>query len=201
MSPQPPLDERLVHVALDLLAEEGLERLTLRRIARRAGVSHGAPLRHFQSFAELCSEVAAQGFALLTESMDKAAAQLPPGAGSRARLAAGAGAYVAAAVANPGLFALMFRTRDLDPDNPLYQSESMRAFDRLLELVRAAQDAGWRDDQDTRRLAGSVWATVHGLATLWSLGAFSGPVPGVSLDDALSTTLDLVLDDQRGETT
>ena len=52
-------DERLVQVALALLADEGLEALTLRRIARRAGVSHGAPLRHFSSFSALRSEIAA----------------------------------------------------------------------------------------------------------------------------------------------
>ena len=56
------LRDRLVRTTLDLLSEQGLEGLSLRSIARRAGVSHGAPLRHFASLADLLSEVAAHGF-------------------------------------------------------------------------------------------------------------------------------------------
>jgi len=193
-----PLKARLVEVALGLLAREGLEALTLRRIARRAGVSHGAPLRHFRSFADLRSEVAARGFAMLSEAIEKSGAQLPPGTGPLARLAAAGRAYVESAVAHPGLFALMFRAGDLDPDNAAFASEAAAAFEHLLRHVRAAQDAGWQAQRDTRLLAGSVWAGVHGLATLWSQGALAGPLDGASLDAVLSNTLELVLSDRRG---
>ena len=197
--PTEPLGQRLVQVALDLLADEGIEALTLRRIARRAGVSHGAPLRHYRSLADLLSEVAARGFQQLSEALEKSAAQLPPGAGPMARLEAAARAYVETAVANPGLFALMFRPVDLDVANPRFVGEAAGAFEQLVRLVRAAQDAGWQPGRDTRLLAGCVWAAVHGLATLWAQGAFAGPVGGASLDDALEITLELV-GDQRGET-
>ena len=196
--PTEPLDQRLVQVALDLLADEGLESLTLRRIARRAGVSHGAPLRHYRSLADLLSEVAARGFQQLSEALEKSAAQLPPGVGPMARLEAAARAYVETAVANPGLFALMFRPEDLDVANPRFMREGSGAFEQLVRLVRATQDAGWHSGRDTRLLAGCVWAAVHGLATLWAQGAFAGPVAGASLEDALEITLELVLD-QRGE--
>jgi AcrR family transcriptional regulator len=109
-----PLDQRLVTIALDLLRDEGLEGLTLRRIARRAGVSHGAPLRHFRSLADLLSEVAAVGFRMLSEGVEKSGSQVSPDAGPHARLRAAGRAYVEIAVANPGLFALMFRPEDLD---------------------------------------------------------------------------------------
>jgi len=190
--PREPLDGRLVQVALDLLANEGIERVSLRRIARRAGVSHGAPLRHFPSLASLLAEVAACGFRLLSESIEKAGAQLPPGAGARARLDAAGRAYVNVAVENPALFALMFRPDRLDPDNAACRRESAAAFERLANLVRSSQDAGWHPEGDTRVLAGSVWAAVHGLAALWAQGAFAGAVPGASLADALDTTLELV---------
>lgn len=195
-----PLDERLVQTALELLAQEGVEGLSLRRIARRAGVSHGAPLRHFRSLADLLAEVAARGFARLSAAIEAGVASLPPDAGPLTRLAAAARAYVACAVANPGLFALMFRNDALDATNPAFARDADAAFAVLLRHVRATQDHGWQAQCDTRLLAGSMWASVHGLATLWAQGAFQGAVPGATLDDALRITLELVGDDRRGGT-
>jgi AcrR family transcriptional regulator len=199
-APAPSLDERLVEVALEVLAQEGPEGLSLRGIARRAGVSHGAPLRHFGSLAELRSEVAARGFRQLSEAVDASAAELPPGAGPLARLAAAGRAYVATAVARPGLFALMFRPAELDARHPALQREGMAAFEQLLRHVRTAQDAGFHPGRDTRLLAGSVWAAVHGLAMLWSQGALTAPLSDASLDEVLATTLELVLGGRPGGT-
>jgi AcrR family transcriptional regulator len=193
-----PLDERLVEVTLELLAEEGLEGLSLRNVARRAGVSHAAPARHFRSLADLLAEVAARGFALLSEAMLRSDAQLPPRADVVTRLSAAARAYVECAVANPALFALMFRTEDLDVGNASFARDSRAAFDGLLHHVRACQASGWQAERDTRLLAGSMWAAVHGLATLWSQGAYQAPIPGASLEDALTTTLELVALDRQG---
>ena len=75
---------------------------------------------------------------------------------------------------------------------------SHEAFEQVVRAVRAAQDAGWRAGIDTRLLAGCVWASVHGLATLWSSGAFT-VTHTRSLDEAIETTLELVAGDQRGE--
>lgn len=204
MAPPDPLRDRLVQEAIRLLAEEGTAALSLRRLARRAGVSHGAPLRHFRSLAELRSEVAAHGFRLLTEAVEKRSAQLPAGAGARARLAAAGRAYVESAVASPGLFALMFRPDQLDPESPAFRRDAGAAFAQLLARVRTAQDAGWQVERDTPQLAAAVWAAVHGLATLWSQGAVQSAVEGAaatppSLDDVLALTLELVLG-ERGDT-
>jgi AcrR family transcriptional regulator len=198
--PSGPLDERLVDVAEELLDRDGLEALSLRRIARRAGVSHGAPLRHYPSLAALLSEVAARGFRLLSETIDKSAAQLPSGAGPWARLAAAGRGYVELAVARPGLFALMFRPEALDEKNPELARASAEAFEQLVRLVRAAQDAGWRAEHDTRLLSGCVWAAVHGLALLWAQGAFAvaAEASGATLDDAVRTTMELVHDQPGG---
>ncbi|MEN8183359.1 MAG: TetR/AcrR family transcriptional regulator [Myxococcota bacterium] len=198
--PRAPLDERLIRVTLDLLAHEGLGAVSLRRIARRAGVSHGAPLRHFRGLAGLLAEVAAQGFQLLSEAVEKSGAQLPPGTPPLERLRAAGRAYVESAVAHRELFALMFQPNRLDWENPFLVRESAAAFEQLVRQVRAAQDAGWQQDRETRLLAGSVWATVHGLAALFAQGALAGPLPRASLDDVLDTTLELVLGDRQGET-
>ncbi len=108
------------------------------------------------------------------------------------RLSVAGRAYVECVLARPGLFALMFRTGDLDLENQAYAREAPAAFEALLLHVRRAQAEGWQPGRDERLLAGSLWAAVHGLATLWAQGAFQGPVPDASLDDALTTTLELV---------
>lgn len=190
-----PLDERLVEAALAILADEGLEALTLRSVARSAGVSHGAPARHFRSLADLRAAVAARGFSLLSEAMRTADAQLPERADPRSRLRTGSRAYAECAVAHPALFALMFREDALDISNPSFQRESAAAFDHLLNGVRGAQATGWQAGRDARLVAGSVWAAIHGLASLWSQGSFERPTPGASLDDVLETTLDLFVSD------
>jgi AcrR family transcriptional regulator len=188
-----PLKERLVAATLDLLDETGIESLTLRAIARRSGVSHGAPLRHFRSLADLLAEVAAHGFRLLDRSIAEAAGQLPPGAGPLARLRAAGAAYVAVAVQHPGLFGLMFRPDTIDVSNARFGIDSSAAFERLLLHVRALQDTGWHTGRDSRQLAGVVWAQVHGVATLWAHGAFAGPIPEADLDSMIELSLDLGL--------
>jgi AcrR family transcriptional regulator len=199
MKHREPPRERLIRTALDLLAEQGLEGMTLRNIARRAGVSHGAPLRHFASLADLLAEVAAHGFRTLSEAIEKAAAQLRPDVGPLARLRIGSRAYVECAVANAALFALMFRPELLDAGNASYQHDGGAAFERVVVQVRAAQEAGWHPRRDTRVLAATIWASLHGLATLWAHGALSGPVPGASLEDALTTALELLMDAAPGD--
>ena len=192
------LDERLVQTTLDLLADEGLPGLSLRQIARSTGVSHGAPLRHFRGLADLLSEAAARGFAGLSEAIQQAIDELPRRSTPLDGLAACARAYVETAVAHPALFSLMFQPDRLDWSNPRLIEASHRAFEHLLEQVRAAQATGWRSGTEPRLLAGSLWSALHGLATLWSQGALSGPVPDASLDEALATTLELVLSDPQG---
>jgi AcrR family transcriptional regulator len=191
--PALPLAERLVAASEAILAEEGLEGLTLRRVAARAGVTHGAPLRHYRSFAALRSEVAARGFRQLSEAMEAGASGVPPGGGPLARLAACARAYLGAAVAAPALFALMFRPELLDFEHGDLARAAAASFDRLVGFVRAAQDAGWHTGRPTRRLAGTLWSAIHGLSLLWAQGAYPAVVPDTSLEEALASTLDLVL--------
>ncbi len=194
-----PLNERLVQVALELLAEEGIEALTLRSLARRAGVSHGAPARHFKSLSDLRAEVAATGFRLLSEAIDKSAAAIRLDGDPLLRLRAAGRAYVECALANPGLFALMFRAGDLDCNNESFKRDSTAAFERLLHHTREAQESGWQTGRDSHLLAGSLWVSVHGFATLWAGGAYQAGIPHASIDDALTTNLQLIADIEQGE--
>lgn len=192
-----PTRDRLLTAAREVVAKEGLEGLTLRAIAREAGVSHGAPLRHFPTLASLLAAVAAQGFARLIEAVDEAVAgadrQAAAGhtraaaAGSdggpggpngpdhhgRAldRLAAAGSAYVAVAVAEPGVFSITFRPERCDTADPEYQRLGEASFGQLVGLVEGAQAEGWHPDEPPRLLAAVLWAQAHGTAELLMHGA------------------------------
>jgi AcrR family transcriptional regulator len=203
------LRDRLVEAALEILLQEGIEALTLRSVARRVGVSHGAPARHFRSLADLRAEVAAVGFRLLSEAIEKSSALIPADASADRdlpiasdafrRLSAAGHAYLDCALANPGLFALMFRRGDLDSENASLARDSSAAYNGLLEHVRVAQAAGWKSTDDSGLLAGALWASIHGLATLWLLGAYQEVNPSASLDDAVATMMALSAQDRKGE--
>jgi AcrR family transcriptional regulator len=175
--------DRLLQAARDVLADHGLEGLTLRAIARQAGVSHGAPLRHFPTLAALLSAVAAEGFARLQatvtagiEAAEREAAAAGDDLGPRRRLAAAGRAYVRFALDDPGVFSVTFRPERVDLTNPAYQAEGYKAFHQLVGLVVAAQADGWHPDERADELAAVAWAAVHGIATLALHGGLTGAV-------------------------
>jgi AcrR family transcriptional regulator len=196
MTPPHPagLRQRLIDTTVEVLAERGPEGTTLREIARRAGVSHGAPLRHFDSLTSLLSEVAANGFADLEASVDSAAATA--GDHPRARLAAGGRGYIDFALANPGVFALMWRSDLVDFTRPGLAEAGAAAFASLTRLVESCQRQGWQEKADTAVVAGALWATVHGLAQLWLFGVLARTTRTTSIDAVRKTAFGLLLDDQ-----
>jgi AcrR family transcriptional regulator len=161
----PSTRARLVDTARAYLDAEGVEGIGLREIARRAGVSHGAPQRHFPTLGGLLAAVAADGFRDLYASVD-AAVRSQPGDDALGRLRAAAHGYVDFARTHPGVFALMFRRDLCDVSDPDYLTTGGIAFGQLVALVADAQAAGFRPDVPAPELAGVVWATVHGLASL-----------------------------------
>ena len=188
------LRRRLIEAAVELLAERGPEGTSLREIARRAGVSHGAPLRHFDSLTSLLSEVAANGFADLEASVDSAAATA--GEHPRARLAAGGRGYLDFALANPGVFALMWRFDLVDFAMPGLAEAGAAVFASLTRLVESCQRQGWQEKADTVLVAGALWATVHGLAQLWLSGVLASTTRTTSIDAVTEAAFGLLLDDQ-----
>jgi WHG domain-containing protein len=82
-----------------------------------------------------------------------------------------------------------FRPERVDITDPAYQSEGLRSFGQLLDLVAAAQADGWHPDEPTDTLAGVVWANVHGLAVLILHGGIAGVVDDIERLPGLSTLL------------
>jgi AcrR family transcriptional regulator len=193
-SPLESVRTRLVDATLDAVREQGLAGVSLRGVARRAGVSHAAPLKHYAGFGDLLTEAAAAGFERLGERVDEAGASLAPGAGSRARLTAAGRAYIELGVEEPDLFALMFRFDLLNASNRRYQTASRSVYQQFLRYVRAVQDDGWYADAPTEVVNATVWSLVHGLATLWAGGALAASLTGIaSLDEVVDRSLAMVL--------
>jgi AcrR family transcriptional regulator len=147
------------------LERDGLEALSLREIALAAGVSKSAPYRHFASKHELLVAMAADGFRLFAERLEAsvaASASMKPLEGLR-NLAA---AYVDFAKGQPALYRLMFSRFGYSLHSEACRANSQRAMGCLMTAVARAQETGWKREQDGQTLVLSIWAQVHGVATL-----------------------------------
>jgi AcrR family transcriptional regulator len=186
---RPDTRRRLIDCAVEILDEGGVAALGLREVARRAGVSHNAPSRHFPGgYRELCTAVAADGFAALADALEMGTEAA--GAEPEARFAANGRAYIAWAMANRGTYELLWRNDLIEFEDAALATAAARAFTALRDCVAGAQAAGWNAHVDTDELAATCWAWAHGLTHLWSLGALPGPVPPVTLDQLTRTGLD-----------
>ena len=181
--PETGLRARLVDVGVELVAREGAQALTLREIARRAGVSHGAPRRYFPTHLELLSAIARRGFGELAERVTAAVGDGT--AGPRAQLTELAGTYLAFALENPGMYELMFRHDLLESGHLGLRDTSLPLFGRLVELVGRV-----RPDMDARLVAGALWANLHGIAQLWGWGSLQLATGSADFAPLLRSALD-----------
>src|SRR3954469_24341488 len=151
------LRRAVLDAALRLIDTQGLQALSVREVARRAGVTHGAPYHHFADRASLLAALAKDGFELLVAAMRSEQARSRPAPDQQ--LAAVGRGYVAFALAHPAYFKVMFRP-ELRYGRPLY-SGGTRAYEVLVESVTALQRA---KRVDRELLVLSCWSLVHGLA-------------------------------------
>jgi AcrR family transcriptional regulator len=196
MTGETALRARLLAVTDELLATEGVPGVSLREIARRAGVSHGAPLRHFPSLASLLAHVSAGGFRGLNDAVAAGASASGPPALDR--LAGAARGYCRFGLGQPGLLTLMFRWDLVDLSEPELISASQAAFGQLTDLVAAAQAEGWQPGFESRRLAAALWSAVHGLVSLWVPGALQRPTGATELTEILDPLLAIVVYPEGG---
>ena len=160
------LRRALLDAALLMVEREGPKGLSLRAVARLAGVSPAAPYRHFSGKEGLLAAVAREGFNVLGESMEEASRQ---NAGmALAEFRAIALAYIKFAAANPSHFRVMFGPEVSDrAEHEGLMEASERAFGIIVRVIQSTERAGLEGaDADPRQLAVSAWATFHGLATL-----------------------------------
>ncbi|HWM30973.1 MAG TPA: TetR/AcrR family transcriptional regulator [Methyloceanibacter sp.] len=162
MRKETDLRQKVLKASLAVIEEGGLDRLSLREVARKAGVSHQAPYHYFSDREAILAAIAGDGFAKLGQSLMRAA-----GAGDdpvKAMEAMGK-AYVDFAIRYPAYFQVMFRADAVPLERyPDVRKQEEEAFGKLVEGIDKAFTG---EVPETRRgIAIAAWAMVHGLATL-----------------------------------
>jgi AcrR family transcriptional regulator len=187
-----PLDQhgdvrRLVlDAALDIITSSGAESLSMREVARRAGVSHQAPYHYFGDRSGIFAAISEEGFSALAGAFRDV--QESTISAAKADFIA----YLDFARSHVGHFRVMFR-QDICgvQENEETAIAASSAFDELLQMV-ARTIGSSVDPKAAHTFAFTMWSHAHGLATL----VIDGPLPnkllpGVSLDDQIDAVIDL----------
>jgi AcrR family transcriptional regulator len=141
--------------AARLVDERGADRVSLRELAREAGVSHAAPAHHFTDRRGLFTALAAQGFELLAVALAEA----------RPRFLDAALAYVRFAIEHPGHYRVMFDKSLVDSSNRDLAAAQAAAGAELSRGVASLPDQHAKADPSGAELA--AWSLVHGFSMLW----------------------------------
>jgi AcrR family transcriptional regulator len=159
------LRNALIQAGLALLAEEGVSGLDLRKVARRAGVSHNAPYRHFADKQALWAAIAELGFHQLTVQIQAALANSAEDPG--AQLTAIARSYIVFACENPALMREMFSGLTIDRfAYPTLYSASKAPFTITVDVIQRGQTGEVIVVGDPVYLTVVAWSLMHGLAML-----------------------------------
>lgn len=150
--------------AAELVAERGADRISLRELARVAGVSHAAPAHHFADRRGLFTALAAEGWRKLAAAL----------AAARPVFLDAALAYVRFALEHPGHYAVMFDRSLVDPDNADLVAAREAAGAELAQGVGTLDDP--RAKEDPQAAAMAAWSLVHGFSLLWLNRAVDGTI-------------------------
>jgi AcrR family transcriptional regulator len=159
------LRNALIQAGLELLAEGGAQELDLRKVARRAGVSHAAPYRHFADRQALIAAINEEGFHLLAAQIRTTLREVSDEPVEQ--LFGVALAYVRFAQENPWLMREMFSGITIERETfDSLHSASKSVYRLYSEVIKSGQESGKIVEGDPTALAGVLWSVLHGLATL-----------------------------------
>ena len=175
------LREELLERAEEIVRTSGVAALSLRELAREAGVSHGAPRRHFADRQALLDALALRGFERLERELTAAAKGR---ASFETRMVRTARAYVVFATRDAALLELMFAGKHRDADGLVHQAAD-RAFAPVAALVAEGQAAGHLVGTDPAQPGLVFWATLQGLASLVN----GGMLDGADVDAVVTDTM------------
>ncbi len=177
----------VLDAALEIIGTEGPDAVSMREVARRAGVSHQAPYHHFGDRAGIFAAIAAEGFGVLADEIRQA---LEPADRPARRCFA---AYVRLARQHPGHFRVMFRS-DLAgiATHEATGAAAEATFTEVLNMV--ARTVGRTlDEAQTYTWATLMWSTAHGLATLLVDGPLQARLPeGTDLEQHIADVIELM---------
>ncbi|MFY0596422.1 MAG: TetR/AcrR family transcriptional regulator [Cognatishimia sp.] len=165
------LKEALVLAGIELLEESGIDGLTLRKCAARAGVSHAAPAHHFDGLAGLKIAIAQEGFRIFSRYLEDGLTGLVD---PQDRLRSICQGYLAFGLQHPGLLNVIFGTglSALVPDN----QEGSYAYNILRGVCAPFVPEG----QNPQIIEIQVWSLIHGFTLLYLAGEFGYPPPAIA---------------------
>ena len=169
----------VLDASLELIGSDGVAALSMREVARKAGVTHGAPYHHFADRAAILAAIAEEGYGLLAASMRTAVGAVPP-SDAQGRFEACGVAYFEFALRHTAYFRVMGRPELWDPEkHPGLDTAGMAALEVLIECVRDLQSAKLAPTAaDPMALVLTGWSSAHGLAALWIDGPLARGVLG-----------------------
>ncbi len=174
----------LLEQAEAVLRERGIDALSLRELAREAGVSHGAPRSHFIDRGALLDALAERGFVRLADEVREAASSAP-GNDYACILHAAGSAYLAFALREPTLLDVMFAAKADGPSEAV-SSAAERLFDTLTGIMSAGVEAGAYSARDVGRLTLLLGTTMHGIAAFVASQRITAPQGEALLHDAIT---------------
>lgn len=178
----------MLDAAIDIITCDGVEHVSMREVARRAGVSHQAPYHYFGDRAGIFAAISEEGFLGLSDALHRADSFTTNPARDGLR------AYVTFAMSHRGHFRVMFRNDICGiSTHESAQVAADQAFTALLSVVHRVVDSELNEDE-TMVWATTLWSVAHGLATL----VIDGPLmprlakqPGIDdTDSFLESVLD-----------
>jgi len=184
------LKKSLISHALAIVGDEGIAQLSLRKVARQAGVSHAAPAHHFKDMKGLLAAIAEEGFGKMERQMQAAVDRIPADR-SRERFKTLGRAYISFAVHHPAYLRIMFHPTLVDKKPyPGLAKAANSAFGLLTAAIRDCQAKKLVKAGDIRLLSLFAWSTVHGLSTL----ALDNQLVSTGLDNNVDDYADDLID-------
>jgi len=171
------LKNSLIEAGKRILAKEGVNGLSLRKVARQAGVSHSAPYAHFTDKQALIAAISTDGFQLLYEKLAETIQRYHDD--PHRQLIESAWTYIQFAVDEPDTFKIMFsEVLEREKDYPAFVDVSQRTFKLVEQIVASCQEGGILRTGAADVMAVVVWGLVHGIISLVTMGQ----VPHTILD-------------------
>jgi AcrR family transcriptional regulator len=169
------LKNALIKAGVEILSKEGIEGLSLRKVAQHAGVSHSAPYSHFPDKQSLIAAISTEGFNQLYNELDAAISAYR--SDPKRQLQGGAWAYVQFAMNNTDTFKIMFSgVLVKEKEYPAFVEISHKTFELVVDVVKACQSAGILKPGTPEITAVAVWGQIHGIISLVLEGQVSRQV-------------------------
>lgn len=180
------LKQALVDAALDIIAKDGIEGISLREVSRLAGASHAAPYRHFKDKTELLAAVAEAGFVQMLAQVKQATKSKD----SLERVETVATAYLRFATKHVAHFRVMY-ARELGDRSryPGLLAAEQATTEFMHEVIVTCQKAGFMVDRDPEEIAIATWCAFHGAADLYNNAQLPPALSVKRLGDMIMKTL------------